>query len=113
MIEPMDHAIWRVAVQAPRRGRGTISLAYAGAFAMKNPQGTPSKACPTTRSSSESAYEIPISHRNQQANNSPYKERYENRGVHKNQPQDSSPAVSDSVGDRTGQEDTDEGTALT
>lgn len=62
MIEPMDHAIWRVAVQAPRSGRGTISLAYAGAFAMKKPQGTPSKACPTTSSVSELAYEIPVRH---------------------------------------------------
>lgn len=112
MIEPIDHAIWRVAVQAPRRGRGTISLAYAGAFAMKNPQGTPSKACPTTSSVSELAYAILVRYQKQKAVNATHKERYKNRGVHKNQPQNSSPTVSETVCNRTSEENTDEGTAL-
>ena len=42
-----------------------------------------------------------------------HKERNENRGVHQNEAQDGGPAVAETVGDGSGQEDTDKSTTLT
>ena len=109
----MDQLIWRVAVQAPRSARGTTSLAYAGEFAIKRPHGTPSNACPTTRSSRDSAWkEVVRKVSTYTLGCKTHEEGNENRGDHDNQAQESCPAVANTVRDRSSDEDTNEGTTL-
>ena len=98
-----------VEVAKPRRARGTISLAYAGELAMKNPQGTPSKNCPTVRTDSEVAYIISKWHLKFKAT---HKEGDEDGADHADQCAKGGPLVSEFVGYWSSSKDSDESSTL-
>lgn len=81
---------------------------------MKKPHGTPSKACPMTRTGSDSAYYHAISRRytNWEHDESTYKEGNKDSGIHEDQGQDGCPAVPKAVGNRPSQKDSHKSTAL-
>lgn len=82
---------------------------------MKKPHGTPSKACPITRTSSDSAWAQVISWWSLKHIECActHKKGDEDSGIHEDQGQDGRPAVTQAVGDGSSQEDTHKSTALT
>jgi len=79
---------------------------------MKNPQGTPSNACPITRTSRESACILSANPASEGGRVKAHEEGDENRGVHHEERAECCPAVAQSVGHRTSEKDTDERTTL-